>query len=152
MLWPITSAARRPGQSPRARILLAEDIAEVRGYMVDSLAGMGYAVHVAADGVDAVILARRTRPDIALLNNLMPRMTGIAACARLSAMACLDGLPIVVFSTCCIDQFRQPALAAGAWACWQMPLSLGVFSLRTAVVLAGGGRDPESPRGRFRTP
>lgn len=129
-------------------ILIAEDDSQTLELLAMVLVNKGYDVRTACDGVEAVAMAPEVRPDVALLNNLMPRMSGITACGLISEMPCLDGLPIVVYSACSLFQFRPPALAAGAWACWPTPMSALDFVAKTAKVLSGGGRDPESLRRR----
>lgn len=124
-------------------ILLAEDIDDFRAIFAMSLARKGHRVCTAADGQEAIALAKEVRPDIALLNYLMPVMNGITACGILNSMPSFDGPPIVVYSGCSIQSFRPPALEAGAWACWQTPMELSTFERRINEVLCGRGLDPE---------
>lgn len=132
--------------APRRRvILLADDDEDIRGLLAFILARAGFEVRETADGDEAVTVAPLLRPDAALLNNLMPKTDGVLACGRLRRTPCLDGLPIVVYSGCSLTRFRPAALEAGAWACWEMPLSSQEFVRRTNAVLAGQGRDPEAP-------
>lgn len=139
----------QPAPPKPRKILLAEDCPDMREFLTMFLTHKGHRVYAAADGAEAVAMAPDVRPDIAVLNNLMPRMSGITACSLISEMPCLDGLPIVVYSACPLEQFRAHALAAGAWACWHTPMSMQDFLAKTAKVLAGGGRDPASHRKVF---
>lgn len=139
---PVTEPA-----PPKPRVILyAEDIDELRDLFVAFLTLKGYRVYAACDGQEAVDMALDVRPDVALLNNLMPRMSGIDACRIISAMPALDGLPIVVFSACYLEKFRPAALDAGACACWQTPFHAEDLLRRLSRVLRGEGLDPERRR------
>jgi CheY-like chemotaxis protein len=66
---------------PRApvKVLLADDDALVRRLVSDLLADLGHAVVEAADGAQAVALSTRERPDVVVLDLLMPRLSGLDA-------------------------------------------------------------------------
>ncbi len=66
----------------------------------------------AGDGLDAVAVARRTRPDVVLMDVRMPRMDGVAATAALMA---LPQVPrVVVLTTFDVDEHVFGALRSGA--------------------------------------
>src|SRR4051794_37865339 len=94
-------------------VLLADDQELVRtGFrLILEFAGMEIAGE-AADGRDAVELARETRPDVALMDIRMPRMDGIEATRRIA----LAGLPtrVLVLTTFDLDEHVYEALRAGA--------------------------------------
>lgn len=147
-LFADPAAITKPDPAKPPLILLAEDERDILQFYVWFLSRKGYEIHPVDDGIAAVEAASDLRPAVAVLNNMMPRMSGIEACARISAMPALDGIPIVVYSACHLKDFRPPALEAGAWACWATPISPQDFELRLAAVLSGGGRDPERFRRR----
>jgi len=68
----------------------------------------------AADGVEAVDLARRLRPDVCLLDIGMPKMDGIEATAVLAGPDVEDPIPIVIITTFDRDEYVYGALKAGA--------------------------------------
>ena len=94
-------------------VLLADDQELVRaGFrLILELAGFTVAGE-AADGHDAVELARSTRPDVALMDVRMPRMDGIEATRRIGQA----GLPtrVLVLTTFDLDEHVYDALRAGA--------------------------------------
>ncbi len=61
------------------KVLLADDDGLIRALVSDLLAELGHAVVVAADGVEAVALSARERPDVLVLDLLMPRLSGLDA-------------------------------------------------------------------------
>jgi DNA-binding NarL/FixJ family response regulator len=81
-------------------LLDAEDDLEVRGE--------------AADGEEAVRLAKALRPDIVLMDVRMPRMDGLEATAQITADAELAGTRVVVLTTFELDEYVFGALRAGA--------------------------------------
>lgn len=71
-------------------------------------------VGAAADGRQAVELARRLRPDVCLLDIRMPGMDGIEATRALAGPAAEDPLAVVVITTFDLDEYVYAALRAGA--------------------------------------
>jgi DNA-binding NarL/FixJ family response regulator len=68
----------------------------------------------AADGVEAVELTRRERPDVVLMDVRMPRMDGLEATRRIIAIPGLTGTRVVVLTTFELDEYVFGALRAGA--------------------------------------
>jgi len=71
-------------------------------------------VGTAADGREAVRLARQLRPDVCLFDIRMPLMDGIEATRQLAGPDVADPLPIVVITTFDLDEYVHGALKAGA--------------------------------------
>ena len=68
----------------------------------------------AADGAEAVHLARRLRPDVCLLDINMPRLDGIEATKALAGPDATDPIPVVIITTFDRDEYVYGALKAGA--------------------------------------
>jgi DNA-binding NarL/FixJ family response regulator len=71
-------------------------------------------VGTAADGLLAVELARRTRPDVCLFDIRMPELDGIEATRRLAGPGVADPMAVVVITTFDLDEYVYAALRAGA--------------------------------------
>jgi DNA-binding NarL/FixJ family response regulator len=98
------------------RVLLADDQTLVRAgfrVLVDSAPDLEV-VGEAADGADAVRLARDTRADVILMDIRMPGVDGIEATRRINADEDLAGIKVLIVTTFEADDYVFDALAAGA--------------------------------------
>jgi DNA-binding NarL/FixJ family response regulator len=96
-----------------ARVLIADDQALVRAGFRKLLESAGIdVVGEAADGREAIDLARRLRPSIVLMDIRMPRLDGIEATRRLTADA--EGIRVLILTTFGLDDYVYEALRAGA--------------------------------------
>src|ERR1700733_4072169 len=78
-----TSASPGADVSEPATILIDENIPANLRLLVDSLAGRGFRVLVALDGVEALERAQFSQPDLILLDVKMPGIDGFETCRRL---------------------------------------------------------------------
>ena len=98
------------------RVLIADDQDIVRtglATLLDAQAGIEV-VGAAADGRQAVSLARQLRPDVCLFDIRMPLLDGIEATRQLAGPDVTDPLPVVVITTFDLDEYVHEALRAGA--------------------------------------
>jgi len=73
----------RPTTPTRKRILIVDDNEDAATMMAFLLKKLGHEVHVAHDGVEALILGQRIRPEVVLMDIGMPVMDGITACVEM---------------------------------------------------------------------
>lgn len=83
----------------RAKILIAEDNASDRLLLATLLRRQGHTVVEAADGIEAVALFQRERPELVLLDVLMPRLDGLAAVRSIRELAADDFVPVVFLTS-----------------------------------------------------
>jgi len=98
------------------RVMIADDQAMVRtgfGMIIGAQPDMEL-IGEAADGVEAVAMARRLRPDVALFDIRMPRMDGLEALRLLAGPGVADPIKVVVVTTFDLDEYVHQALRNGA--------------------------------------
>ncbi|MFH8251662.1 response regulator [Microbacterium sp. B2969] len=98
------------------RVLIADDQVLVRTglrMILDAQPGVEV-VGEAADGAQAVALAREMRPDVCLIDIRMPVMDGLEATRLLAGPDVADPIPVVVITTFDLDEYVYAALRAGA--------------------------------------
>ena len=99
-----------------ARVLVADDQELIRTglrMILDAQSGIEV-VGEAADGREAVTLARELRPDVCLLDIRMPELDGIEASRLLAAPDVEAPMAVVVITTFDLDDYVHGALKAGA--------------------------------------
>jgi DNA-binding NarL/FixJ family response regulator len=98
------------------RVVVADDQALVRaGFRGIVAATPGFSVvGEASTGAEAVEQARRTRPDVVLMDVRMPVMDGIEATRRIAGSAATPGVRVLILTTFDLDEYVYSALRAGA--------------------------------------
>ena len=98
------------------RVVVADDQALVRvGFCGIVAATPGFAVvGDAGNGAEAVEAARRTRPDVILMDVRMPVMDGIEATRRITGSAATADVRVLILTTFDLDEYVYSALRAGA--------------------------------------
>lgn len=107
-----TTAPPATEESPK-RVLLADDERLLHTVLGDVLEGYGYAVLHAMDGEQAVQLARESRPDVILMDIMMPVMTGTEALDRLKGDEGTRGIPVVAITADVLGRTRDEMLGRG---------------------------------------
>ena len=95
------------------RLLLAEDNAINREVALELLHGVGLAVDVAEDGVEAVERARQHRYDLVLMDMQMPHMDGLDATKAIRALSGWADIPILAMTANAFAEDRRLCTAAG---------------------------------------
>lgn len=112
---PARSLAPERSPSSGATLLIAEDEPDNRDVLrtiAEVLVGLK--VVEAANGLQALEVAERCRPDLILLDMMMPGMDGFEVARRLKANVRLAAIPVVAVSALAQPEDRRLALAAGA--------------------------------------
>lgn len=102
--------ADAPGVAPT--VLVAEDHLDSRDAMRALLEAFGYHVIVATNGREAVELATSHRPDLVLMDIMMPELDGFEATRELRKRPELEGMPIIAVTA--MEGAQQLAIQAGA--------------------------------------
>ncbi|WP_316156681.1 hybrid sensor histidine kinase/response regulator [Cupriavidus sp. BIC8F] len=110
----VRQAAVASVQARARRVLVVDDSLTVRELQRKLLAGRGYDVAVAVDGMDGWNVLRAEPFDLVITDIDMPRMDGIELVRRIRQDAALRQLPVMVVSYKDREQDRQRGLEAGA--------------------------------------
>src|SRR6266568_8377627 len=94
-------------------ILLVEDFDDTRLMMKMWLLKHGYRVIEAETGEEAIALAQQERPDLIIMDVMMPGMNGLDATQRIRQDRALTRTPIVAVSAYGAEEYRSLALEAG---------------------------------------
>jgi PAS domain S-box-containing protein len=117
---------------PRAStILVIDDDPLVRATLDSLLTGDGYQIVLAVDGADGLAKAAAFRPDVVLLDVMMPAVDGFEVCRRLRADSQLAEVPILMLTALDNRTARLDGLRAGADDFISKPFD--VTELRTRV-------------------
>ncbi|SMQ18062.1 two-component system, OmpR family, response regulator MprA [Streptomyces sp. Ag82_O1-12] len=132
-------------------MLLAEDDRAIRNALERALTLEGYQVMAVADGVEALAQAHRNRPDVLLLDVMMPGIDGLQVCRVLRAEG--DRTPVLMLTALVETADRIAGLDAGADDYVVKPFDveevfarLRALLRRTSPVGAGGAPAAEAPK------
>lgn len=79
-------------------ILIVEDEPSMRRALASKLERAGYAVRAAGDGEEAVAALEAERPDLVLLDLIMPKMDGISVLRRMKSDAAMRGVAVIILT------------------------------------------------------
>lgn len=113
-------------------ILVADDEPHIRALLQVTLENEGYALLQAVNGREALELAQRRRPDLIILDVMMPgELSGYAVCSRLKSDEATRDIRILLLTAMRGDADREEGVSAGADAYFGKPFS--PFALLRAV-------------------
>jgi DNA-binding response OmpR family regulator len=104
----------RKGCALAATVLVADDDADILRFMELNFRLEGFEVVTARDGPDALAKAVTVRPDLVVLDVLMPGIDGYAICARIRADASLAAVPVLIVTANHGSADLEAARRAGA--------------------------------------
>lgn len=148
---PSLKPASRSSGPARRSILVVGDDPVTADVLVSSLRANGHAARLVVDGIDAVEAVRETRPDLVLLDRMLPGIDGLEACRRIRLLA---DVPIIMLADLGEEHDRISGLEVGADDYLVKPFSPRELLLRVEAVLRRTS-SPEGPpatieAGRFR--
>jgi DNA-binding response OmpR family regulator len=125
------------------RILIVEDERPMRTALEDVLQGEGYRVLSAADGESGLRRALEEKPDLLLLDIMMPKLDGYAVCAELRRLAVR--VPILMLTAKGQVEDRVQGLDVGADDYLVKPFSTEELLARVRALLRRAGRETHAP-------
>lgn len=106
--------AAKPLDTRGCSILVVDDNEQNRELLVAYLEELGCEVRTAGDGFEALESVKKRRPDVVLLDVMMPRMSGYQACAKMRADRSNAAMPIVMVTALNEVADMERAVDAGA--------------------------------------
>jgi two-component system, OmpR family, alkaline phosphatase synthesis response regulator PhoP len=132
-------------RKPDFRILAVDDEESILELLKYNLEKAGYEVRTANNGELAVDLAKRFRPNLVLLDIMMPKMDGVETCRLLRSIPELDGI-FIVFLTARSEEYSEvAAFEAGADDYITKPIKPRALLSRIAALSRRGVKSKSQP-------
>ena len=119
-----------------ARIVVADDDADIRDLVVFKLRQAGHDVEAVEDGAAAVVACQAVRPDLVILDVMMPGMGGLDATRALRLDPGLARVPVILLTARAQESDIEQGFGAGADDYVVKPFSPRELASRVAAVLA----------------
>ncbi|MDO8418701.1 MAG: response regulator [Rubrivivax sp.] len=123
-----------------SRILIADDEPNILISLEYLMKREGYEVHVARDGQEALEMMQRVRPQLVLLDVMMPKKTGFEVCQALRADEALKGTLVLMLTAKGRDTDVARGLGVGADAYMTKPFSTQELTQKVRELLAAAPR------------
>jgi DNA-binding response OmpR family regulator len=117
--------------------VVVDDDPDIRGVVVYMLERIGFDVHLESDGQAGLKLAIDVRPDVVLLDWMMPGMSGVEVCRSLRAEPDLTSMAVILLTAKAQESDVQRGFDAGADDYIVKPFSPRELINRVQSVLAG---------------
>ncbi len=95
----------------------------------------GYQVSVACDGGEAIQSMAEKKPDLAILDVMMPDMDGYELCRKLREPPISATMPIILLTAMNSDMEKDLAIEAGANDIWSKPFDMDTFRRRIGELM-----------------
>jgi len=105
--------AAAPAKPPPKKILLVDDDAVILAIYGKRLAQYGFAVTTATDGLNALDVLQADKPDLVVLDMMMPKLSGVEVLKFIRSQARLHPIPVAIFTNAFMDELAQAAVEIG---------------------------------------
>jgi adenylate cyclase len=142
---PPPSSAEPDATGPRARVLVVDDLADMRDLVGRTLARHGYRVTLAPGGREALESLQASKPDLVVTDWMMPGMSGPELVAAIRADADLRAVPVVLLTAKSDEESKLAGTEVGADAFLGKPFNESelVSTVRNLVQLKEREREVE---------
>jgi DNA-binding response OmpR family regulator len=126
----------------KAKILIVEDDPKVVVFIVDQLEYLGHQVAVARNGVEGLEKVKEERPDLIVLDVMMPEMDGYEVCHRLKSSPETENIPILMLTAKGQIQDKVKGFEIGADDYLPKPYDKAEFEARVRALLKRSASPP----------
>jgi two-component system, OmpR family, alkaline phosphatase synthesis response regulator PhoP len=126
-------------ENPAQSILLVDDEEDILEFLSYNLKKEGYKVYTAINGLEAIGIARAKKPDLIILDVMMPQMDGIETCEKMRSFQELSGTVIAFLTARSEDYSEIAGFGAGADDYISKPVKPKVFISRVKALLKRAG-------------
>ena len=115
----------------KKKILIVDDDPMIVALMVKTLENMGFDVLKGSNGQEALAIVKETKPDLIILDQMMPKMDGIKTCGFLKADKRFANIPVIMFTASAEESDWALSKEMGANEYCNKPLN--VTELKTKI-------------------
>lgn len=123
-----------------AKIVIAEDEPDIRELIAFTLRFAGHEVVAGANGEEGYELVKREKPDLAMFDVRMPKMTGYEACKKIKSEPEISATPVVFLSAKGQESEIQQGMDVGAEEYLLKPFAPDQLAARVKEILAKFGK------------
>jgi len=123
-------------EGPRRKILVVDDVAQNCAMLLDALGTLGFEMVDASNGEEALEVALRLRPDLIVMDLMMPVMDGFEATRRLRLSPATAKVPIIATSASASEEMDLRSREAGANAFIGKPIEQSALLNAVAAALS----------------
>lgn len=128
----------------KPKILLIEDEEDIAALIKLQAEMSGYKLHVEVDGINGLRAVEREKPDLVILDIMLPGLSGLDVCRKIKGNPDLKNIPVIVLSAKSEEVDVVLGLELGADDYVSKPFSTKVLFSRVRAVLRRG-KEPEKP-------
>jgi two-component system alkaline phosphatase synthesis response regulator PhoP len=132
--------------SQKKRILLIEDEEDIASLIKLQAHTLGYKLHVEVDGINGYRAVEREKPDLVILDIMLPGQNGFDLCRKIKASPELKNIPIIILSAKDEELDIVLGLELGADDYISKPFSIKILFSRIKAVLRRGSESSKIPK------
>src|ERR1700712_5660749 len=125
------------------KILIVDDEPDILAFLSYNLKSKGYQTATAGDGVEAIRKAREFRPDLILLDVMMPHKDGIATIRELRSMPDFEHTAIILLTALSDEKYEIEGLKTGADDYIAKPIKPELLATRISTALRRSRKEEE---------
>jgi len=119
---------------PVSKILIVDDSATDRQFLYENLSKLGYQIVAAESGEQAIEKAQSERPDLILMDLIMPGMNGFQATREIARAEATKNIPVIICTSKNQETDRIWALRQGAIDFVVKPIDMNALAAKIAIL------------------